>query len=476
MAVGRTDTASRGFRWPVAIVLTMLAARGVWAQAPEPVQEDARPEYQLLRAEEDWSVLRNQVRSADPFDRVKFVPIAWPASSFVSFGGEVRHRYERFTNEEWAASPADGSLLQRYMVHADLWLGGAVRLFGQLKSGIETGRNGGPRPPDEDNLDVHQAFLELRTTRGSSNRSVSFRVGRQEFNLGSGRLMSVREGPNVRQSFDAVRAVVQQGAWRADAFLARPVLTTSGAFDDRGDRGRTLVGVYATLTRWSGATVEAYYFGFSRDVAGFDQGTGNEQRHSLGMRLSQRAGALDFNTEVVGQWGAFGTSSIRAWTVAGEAAYQLTRRGQPRLGLSAGITSGDRNRHDDRLGSFHPLFPKGAYFGLIAPTGPLNHIGVHPSIAIAPVRDWSISTKWLFLWRTQRDDGLYGVPGGLLRSGEGRQSRFVGHSPGVEVEWRASRHLSMTAYAARFAAGAFLRESSTARTIVYLAAATTFRF
>lgn len=462
------------------IVLTMLAARGVYAQpVQEPAHDDARatrPEYHLLRAEEDWSVLGGPVRGTDPFDRVKFVPIAWPASSFISVGGEIRHRYERFTNEAWAPSPADGYLLQRYMVHADLRLGRRVRLFAQLKSGIETGRTAGPRPPDEDSLDVHQSFVEMRTTSGSSEQVGVLRVGRQEFNLGSGRLMSVREGPNVRQSFDAVRAIVQRGAWRADAFVARPVLTNAGAFDDPGDRARTLVGVYATHTRSSGSTLEAYYFELRRDLARFDQGTGRERRHSAGIRVSQRNGTLDFNTEAVGQWGTFGTSRIRAWTVAGEAGYGLTGAWQPRIGLSAGITSGDRDRHDDRLGTFHPLFPKGAYFGLIAPTGPLNHIGVHPSIAVTPVRHWSISASWLLLWRTQRDDGIYVVPGELLRSGEGTRSRFVGHSPGVEVEWRANRHLSMTAYAARFADGAFLRESSTASTIVYLAAATTFRF
>lgn len=458
-------------------MVAVLAGGHVCAQpVAEPGQQDARPEYHLLRAEEDWSFLRSHARGGDPFDRVKFVPLAWPAGSFVSFGGELRYRYERFTNEEWRRSGADGYLLQRYMAHADLRLGRAVRVFGQVKSGLETGRTGGPRPPDEDRLDVHQSFLELRTTGSSSAPRAVFRLGRQEFNLGAARLMSVREGPNVRQSFDAVRLMAQRGSWRTDAFVARPVHTSAGAFDDRGDRARTLVGVYATHTRASGAIVEAYYFGFSRDLARFDQATGRERRHSVGMRLSRQTGALDVDTEVVGQWGAFGTSRIRAWTVAGDAGYRVTSPGALRIGLSAGITSGDRNRHDHRLGTFHPLFPKGAYFGLIAPTGPLNHIGVHPSIAVTPARDWSVSASWLFLWRTQRADGIYAVPGELLRSGEDTRSRFVGHCPGVEVGWRAGRHLSMTAYAARFSAGAFLRESPPARAILYLAAATTFRF
>src|SRR5580704_15483188 len=32
-------------------------------------------------------------------------------------------------------------------------------------------------------------------------------------------------------------------------------------------------------------------------------------------------------------------------------------------------------------------------------------------------------TPWLWLWRTERDDGLYGIPGQLLRSGRNTQAR-----------------------------------------------------
>lgn len=432
----------------------------------------------MLRDEEDWSLLEDRTHRADLFDAVKFVPLRWPASSFVSFGGELRHQYERFTNEEWGDGPPDhsGYLLQRYMFHGDLRLGRVVRVFGQLKSGIETGRNGGPRPPDEDRLDVHQAFGEFRLTQAPSHPGFAIRVGRQEFNFGSGRLVSVREGPNVRQSFDAIRVIVERGSWRADAFVSRPVITAPGAFDDRRDRGRALWGVYSTHTRPSGPNVDLYYLAYDRDQARFDQGTADERRHSVGSRIWGRTGALDFNTEIVAQWGAFGSSGIRAWTMASDSGYHVQWRGRPRIGMKADITSGDQNRTDDALGTFNPLFPKGAYFGLIAPAGPLNHADLHPSIAFIPVRHWRVSASWLFLWRTQQADGLYGLPGNLIRTGEGTRSRFVGHSPGVEVEWRASHHVWVTGNAALFSAGAFLQESPPAHTIAYLAAWTTFKF
>ena len=106
----------------------------------------------------------------------------------MSLGGELRQQYERFANEQWGAEPQDdnGYLLQRYMFHADLRVGRRVRLFAQLKSGIEIGRVGGPRRPDEDRFDIHQAYVELKAGRLVDSKPPSPR-GRQELNFGSGR-------------------------------------------------------------------------------------------------------------------------------------------------------------------------------------------------------------------------------------------------------------------------------------------------
>ena len=129
------------------------------------------------------------------------------AKSTVSAGGQVREQYEWFANEEWGAEvpDANGYLLQRYMFHVDAQLSRNVRLYGELKSGIEVGRAGGPRPPDEDHLDLHQGFVDL------SFGPVTVRAGRQELAFGSQRLVSVREGPNMRQTFDAGKVELNRG-------------------------------------------------------------------------------------------------------------------------------------------------------------------------------------------------------------------------------------------------------------------------
>src|SRR4026208_480314 len=100
------------------------------------------------------------------------------------------------------------------MLHVDARVWRGLRAYVELKSGIEVGRAGGPRPPDEDHLDLHQGFVDL------SFGPVTARVGRQELAFGSQRLVSVREGPNMRQTFDGGTVEVNRGRWRVDGFGA----------------------------------------------------------------------------------------------------------------------------------------------------------------------------------------------------------------------------------------------------------------
>ena len=395
-----------------------------------------------------------------------------PAPS-VATGGQVRQQYERFANEEWGAEVPDpgGYWLQRYMWHLDARLSRRVRLYGELKSGIEIGRTGGPRPSDEDQLDLHQGFIDV------SFGPITGRVGRQELAFGSHRLVSVREGPNIRQTFDAGRIVVVQGQWRVDGFGARYVRTDEGVFDDSSDTGRALWGVYAVRSfERQTRGVDLYYLGYRRKAATFDQGQGRELRHSWGARFWKTSAAFDYNLEAVVQTGRFANTDIRAWTIASDTGYRVeTAGGRPRLGLRADITSGDRDRNDDRLGTFNALFPKGAYFGLIASAGPSNHMDLHPQLAVNLRDDLVMTASWLFFWRRQVDDGIYGIAGNLLRSGDGTHSKFVGHSPGVEAEWQVTG-LSLTGNASLFTAGPFIQESGPARTIGFIAGWASYHF
>ena len=167
---------------------------------------------------------------------------------------------------------------------------------------------------------------------------------------------------NVRQSFDGVRASVARGRWHVDAFAALPVQTRVGTFDDAFDKGRALWGAYGVrqLSVARRAGLDLYYLGYRRRDMRFDAGVGDERRHSFGLRIWGAPERADYNVEVVAQTGTFARSRIRAWTVASDTGYRLAIRTRPRFGLHADVTSGDRDPADDTLGTFNPLFPRGA--------------------------------------------------------------------------------------------------------------------
>ena len=151
------------------------------------------PEYQLERAKEDYRYLaEGPAVPHDFFDPIKFIPLSASKQSYLSIGGEIREQYQWLNHTSWGegVEDQDGYLLQRYMLHADVHFGPHFRVFGQLKSGLITGKNSPPDLTEEDRLDVHQAFVDVRL--GTADKDLTVRLGRQEMVYGSSRLVSLR--------------------------------------------------------------------------------------------------------------------------------------------------------------------------------------------------------------------------------------------------------------------------------------------
>ncbi len=150
--------------------------------------------------------------------------------------------------------------------------------------------------------------------------------------------------------------------------------------------------------------------------------------------------------------------------------------GKPRFALSLDVHSGDADPRDPELSTYNPLFPKGAYYGLVAPVGPSNHWEIHPILELRLSKRVSARADWLFFWRYSVRDGIYDVPGNLLRSGQASRARFVGHSPGLEVVGEIDRYLSVTGQYARFTAGRFIEETPPSRETGYASLYAAFKF
>src|SRR5258708_37708943 len=149
---------SRSWHSLVAAVVSVLLLPSVARSAAAPSCPSG-PEYSIVRYDDDFSYLHDPACRKDFWDPLKYIPLNARGDWYISLGGEIRERYERFNNPLWGQQPQSrgGFLLQRYLLFGDLHLGENVRIFSELMSDFENDRVGGPRPMiDQDQLEFPQ--------------------------------------------------------------------------------------------------------------------------------------------------------------------------------------------------------------------------------------------------------------------------------------------------------------------------------
>ena len=449
------------------LVPLLLVANKAEAQCQKP-----RPILQPLRYEEDWSLLSDRDCKEEPIDNIKYVPLG-RENWYLSVGGEIRYRYENYEAPGFGVGPEtpSGYILQRYLLHTDWHFGHHFRVFAQFQSGLENGRNGGPRPTDEDVADLHQGFLDIT----DSSQNWRLRVGRQEIEFGTGHLIGASEGLNVRRAFDGFRFTFKHGRWTCNSTLTHPVLVRPHTFDI-SDHTQTEWGAGFTRVRehggWSG-----YYFGLNRKQAFFNGKTGQDISETFGSRLWKQGTVFDYNTDVIFQTGTFGAGHILAGAVSSNDGITLHNlRFQPRFAVRFDYASGDSDHNSQNLNTFSPLFPNPQYSSISALLGPSNLTDVGPLIRITLNAKTAISPEMPFYWRSSIHDGIYNFNGMQIRPGNLSTARFVGYQPGVTLERAFSPHLSTTGGYFYFFTGRFLHETPPDKGVGYFYATVTFRF
>jgi hypothetical protein len=415
-------------------------------------------------AEQNWSFLEDSSKRTDFFDPAKYIRFGDNPQMYLSLGFEYRIQYEDYDNFLFGEGPQDhnGYVLNRVMPHFDFHAGSIFRLFSEFEFDFEDGRNGGSRPQiDEDRGDVHQAFVEIGS-HVSSPRGISLRLGRQEVVLGSGRLFDNNEGPNVKLSFDGFRLIAERTRVRLDLFAVKPVENNLGFFDDVPNPAESAWGSYLTVPApiVSRGQADFYYIGLDTKSATYNTGTGHEVRHTVGTRLFRPIGkGLDYNCEPNFQWGSFRSASIRAWSVSTETGFTFNRiRFHPRPLLRADVYSGDTNPTNQPLGTFNPLFPRGAYFTpLVMPfLGPQNLVHLHPVVQFQLKKNVTGAFAWVWYWRESTHDGIYAFGSeALIDPANASHARYLGNQGDLEIRWAPAPHIIIAFNLAGFKPGSF---------------------
>ncbi|TFW72282.1 alginate export family protein [Methylotenera oryzisoli] len=408
------------------------------------------PPYTILRYTERYSYLADPAKRIDPFDTYKYIPLAPEnTESYLSFGGEIRERYEQYHNQAFGIKGAasDHYGLQRIMLHADLHANERLRFFVQ---GISSVQFGGEQKLDvnQNPLDLQQAFVDYTFGDPSPNGNrQTVRAGRFSMSYGSGRLIATRAGPNTQLKFDGLQFIhSNEGNKKLYAFIARPVKEDRYEAD-RPNQAQSFSGIYAStpLNATSGASVDAYYLNYRNEEAAYVGAKGVENRHTLGMRWFGKTGQWDYDWEAVAQLGEVGDQEIRAWTFASDTGYTFADTAwHPRLGIKADIASGDRNKKDGKLETFNPLFFKANYFNDAAFFRPANLADIHASLQMQPREDLTITFGSDFIWKHSKQDAIYATTGRVLLPATDA-SKYVGTALEAAAQWKVNRHMVATA-------------------------------
>lgn len=384
--------------------LINISSNKFYAQNPIQSLRYQDENLKLKQDSTDFTLLRN----------IKQIPFSKQSQLYhASIGGETRQRYLYFHNSDFGdASEEDynGYLLQRYMLHMDLVFGNHFRVFSQLTSNFVSNKDIAISTDiDINHLDVFQLFLDSKFN--VKQTALILRVGRQEVKFGSGLMMDLREGPNVRKSYDGFSFHLNKANAKMSALLVRPVNMNIGIFDDRRNDSQTIWGVYSSFSMEKDLikNMDIYYLGNSLNEHTLFLISGKGNRHSLGIRIDNKKNDLKYNTEFVYQFGNIAGKGINAFLFSNDIKFQIYSKNKVNLGLNTQVFSGDKDGSIESIGTFAPIetFPPAL---TSVKFGSSNLIILNPYIQFSSFKKLQTKIHFFSLWRYSIHDALYNVP------------------------------------------------------------------
>ena len=439
-----------------------------WAQAGQAASELKRPEYQIRRFDEDWSILRGVDRSKtdDFWDRVKFIPLTEDQNVWLTLAGQVRERLEYFNEFEFGTSAPEHSdvyLLSRFRLSADLHVSRYFRIFAEGKSALSTDRAllGGNTTAFVDTIDLQNGFVDITVPLGD-RASVTLRGGRQELLFGAQRLVGPSDFSNVRRTFDGGAGIVRVGDWTITPLWMELVVVQKYRFNE-STADQKLYGIYATgPAHFLPVNLDLYWLGVDNASATFNGTSGREQRQTLGGRVWGKVGGtpLDFEVEGAAQFGTVGDADIAAGMFTANVGYTLPApRLTPRIYLEFDYASGDR-KPGGNVGTFNQLYPTShSFLGYTDYVGRQNIISPSAGLTMRPISDLSVSLQQYFFWRASNRDAFYSKAGAVLRRGDETTARSIGAEIDLLATYNFTRHLLGYGGYSHFFTGEFIRKT-----------------
>jgi len=449
----------RPWLWSGLLWLTLTPAMAQSAPAPDTTPTSPeRPTIENQRWEENWAVLADPSLRTEPLDALKYIPLSPDPDVYLSLGANARERVESFDAPVFGVGHQKSGtyLLDRLEIDADLRIDG-WQAYVQLQDDRAAGKPT-VTPVDADMLDLEEAFIAYVGDVGDG--VLKLRAGRQEFNFDLQRFISARDGPNVRQAFDAIWGDYEIHDWRIISFASHPTQYRDiTVFDDYSDSNLVLDGFRVERRALGPGDLAIYYLRYQNDMARFAAVSGMERRNAVDIHYDGKTGQIDFDAEFMGQQGTIANRPLLAWAFGGRIGYSFPRPAYtPSVYVQVDAASGNTSRNGT-YGTFNPLFPNGYYFPLAGLTTYANLVHVKPVFSISPAQGLSVDVGLGLQWRQTTQDAIYTIPTQAIPNTLGRGDLWSAAYLQLDIAQKINAHITVSAQIVQYQVGETIRRA-----------------
>jgi hypothetical protein len=378
----------------------------------------------------------------------------------LSLGGQTWLRYMDENDSRFTARDNDYTLF-RTRLYADLWYQDCLRLFAEFLYAERLDPELDPLPIDINRSDLQNGFIELKVAT-LEDKPVYVRVGRQELNIGSQRLISTIDWANTRRTFQGVRGYRAGEKLDVDLFWVQPIVVNRNDFDSV-DNDQNFFGAWATYRPRRGTTWDLYYLNLdqARHVAdGFGGQLGAFNIHTVGSRFAGDWENWLWDVEAMLQAGTWSNQDFLAGACTVSGGYHFKNcPWNPQFWLAYDWASGEsRPGADDTRNTFNQLFAFGHYyFGYLDLVGRQNIRDLNGQFAFQPMPWITAITQVHRFWLAEERDALYNAAGRpTRRDPTGAAGRDVGWEVDLYLSLHVSTHCDVLVGWSKLFAGEFI--------------------
>jgi hypothetical protein len=377
----------------------------------------------------------------------------------VTVGGQVRLRAEyrdpfSYNPAVPGASDDDDLYLSRVRLHLKFTLSDEIEVFFQPQDQRVFGDEASVLS-DEQNLDVHQGYVDVRLPIGAP---VTLRAGRQELSYGDQRLVSPLDWSNIAGAWDGIKARYSlDGAWVEGFWTV--IKEGIGAEDDQD-----FYGLYASWAAIADHEFDLYVFGrrLNDNLQPAETGGLHDRRDATGgVRAKGKAAGFDYTVEGMIQRGDVGPDDVRSWAAAATLGYTFDLPWKPRIGVEYTHASGDADPADGRIETFDPLYPFGHFYQGFADVFSFkNGRDIAFYLKAVPVDSLSVHVDLHFFRLDEERDAWYNFAGARIRRDvTGSAGKDVGREVDLHARLAVGKFVKFWGGASRFFAGDFVRDT-----------------